>query len=48
MSDSEKIALVYMIIADFWELNEKEDRNLGAIHVLNVISSIFGYTGKEK
>lgn len=48
MTDSEKIALIDRVIADFWELNETEDRNLGAIHVLNAISSILDFEGKEK
>ena len=47
MTDSEKIGLIDRVIADFWEWNDTAERNLGAIHVLNAISTILGYTGKE-
>ena len=47
MTDSEKIALIDRMIADFWEWNETGERNVGAIHVLNAISSVLEFKGKE-
>lgn len=48
MPDSEKIALIDRMIADFWEWNEEEDRKIGAIHIVNAISSILNFDGERK
>lgn len=47
MTDSEKLALIDRMIADFWEWNETAERNVGAIHVLNAISSVLEFEGKD-
>lgn len=47
MTDNEKLALIDKMIADFWEWSETEERNNGAIHVLNAVSSVLEFEGKE-
>lgn len=48
MTDSEKLALIDKIIADFWEMNTTEEQANGAASLVVVISSVVRFEGKEK
>ena len=47
MSDSEKIALIDLMIADFWEYNTQEQRKDGAEAFISTIATVINF-GKEK
>lgn len=40
MTDTEKVMLINRIILDFLEWNKFEDAKIGAIHVVNAITSV--------
>jgi hypothetical protein len=46
MSDSEKLALIDIMIADFWEYNTNEQRKDGAEAFIAAIASVINF-GKE-
>jgi hypothetical protein len=46
MTDSEKIALIDIMIADFWEYNTTEQRKNGAEAFISAIASVINF-GKE-
>ena len=46
MSDSEMIALIDVMIADFWEYNTEEQRKNGAEAFIAAIASVINF-GKE-
>jgi hypothetical protein len=43
MSDSEKIALIDLMIADFWEYNTEEQRKNGAEAFIAAIATVINY-----
>ncbi len=45
MTDSEKIALVAAMIADFWETSNVSEDSLAAL--LNAITIVINFEGKE-
>lgn len=47
MTDTEKVALIGKIIADFWEYNDDEDMHGGAVAIVTAINSVveFGEDG---
>lgn len=47
MYDSEKIALIDVMIADFWEYNTPEQRKDGAEAFISAIATVINF-GKEK
>lgn len=46
MTDSEKIALIDIMIADFWECNTEEQRKNGAEAFIATIATVINF-GKE-
>lgn len=46
MSDSEKIALIDRLIADFWEHNTPDTWEKGGVFIVDAIASIINF-GKE-
>ena len=46
MTDSEMIALIDVMIADFWEYNTEEQRKNGAEAFIATIASVINF-GKE-
>lgn len=40
MTDREKLNLISMMIADFWEFNEKEHMEKGAVAMVTAINSV--------
>lgn len=48
MTDSEKLKLISRLITDFWEFNEKEQMEKGAVAMVTAICSIVDFEeGKE-
>lgn len=43
MTDREKLELIAVLIADFWEFNEKEHMEKGAMAMITAINTIVGY-----
>lgn len=46
MTDSEKLALINVMIADFWEYQTLEQRKNGAESLITVIATVINF-GKE-
>lgn len=43
MNDSEKVALISKIIADYWEYNSDEQMEAGAVTVITAINSVIDF-----
>ncbi len=47
MTDSKKLALIDLMIGDFWEYNTEENQKDGAVAFIVAIYSVINF-GKEK
>ena len=43
MTDREKLELIAVLIADFWEFNEKDQMENGAVAMITAINTIVEY-----
>ncbi len=43
MLDSEKLALIDLMIGDFWEYNTEENQNKGAVAFIAAIASVLNF-----
>ena len=48
MSDSEKIALIDLMIGDFWEYNTAQSQKDGAMAFIAAIASVINYRKDNK